>query len=179
MPSYFARTKWRFHTLWFPQSSQSSRKWRSSKSHQNGNCACSSSSWHCLGRTWSMLSPAPSLKLCCFSNLSFPIQALRLVCMRAMLPLEIAQQIMLQRFIQYIESFWFERIGPARFCVSTDTNRTNNLLEAFHRMLNALMGNAHPSPWFFMDKCVFSSVVFRSHFFGPICVFCPFRSRFY
>ena len=96
-----------------------------------------------------------------------------------MLPLEIAQQIMLQRFIQYIESFWFERIGPARFCVSTDTNRTNNLLEAFHRMLNALMGNAHPSPWFFMDKCVFSSVVFRSHFFGPICVFCPFRSRFY
>ena len=111
-----------------------------------------------------MLSPAPSLKLCCFSNLSFPIQALRLVCMRAMLPLEIAQQIMLQRFIQYIESFWFERIGPARFCVSTDTNRTNNLLEAFHRMLNALMGNAHPSPWFFMGKCVFSSVVC----FGPI-----------
>ena len=81
-----------------------------------------------------------------------------------MLPLEIAQQIMLQRFIQYIESFWFERIGPARFCVSTDTNRTNNLLEAFHRMLNALMGNAHPSPWFFMGKCVFSSVVC----FGPI-----------
>ncbi|EFX78671.1 hypothetical protein DAPPUDRAFT_105110 [Daphnia pulex] len=45
-----------------------------------------------------------------------------------------------------------ERIGPDRFCVYKDANRTNNLLEAQHRLFNAIVGLAHSAPWLFLEK---------------------------
>ncbi len=61
-------------------------------------------------------------------------------------------RVQLRQFVAYVRSFWLERIGPERFCVNRDANRTNKLLEAQHRLLNAIVGEAHPSPWLFVGK---------------------------
>ena len=45
-----------------------------------------------------------------------------------------------------------ERLGPARFFVYRDVNRTNNLLETKHRVLNADMGTPRPNPWAFLGE---------------------------
>ncbi|KAI9557179.1 hypothetical protein GHT06_016987 [Daphnia sinensis] len=61
-------------------------------------------------------------------------------------------RVRVHQFVQYIRSFWMERIGPQRFCVNMDTNRTNNQMEANHRSFNDHVGNPHPNPWYFLDR---------------------------
>jgi hypothetical protein len=61
-------------------------------------------------------------------------------------------RVQLTQFLAYVRSFWLGRIGPDRFCVYNDANRTNNLLEAQHRLFNAIVGLAHPAPWLFLGK---------------------------
>ena len=41
-----------------------------------------------------------------------------------------------ENFFDYTQRFWFNRIGPIRFCVQGDPRRTNNHLESFYRKLN-------------------------------------------
>lgn len=71
-----------------------------------------------------------------------------------MTTMEAENRIRIRQFIDYIRSFWMERIGPIRFCVFMDLHRTNNLLEAFHSMLNDLMGNPRPNSWHFLGKTI-------------------------
>ena len=66
--------------------------------------------------------------------------------------LDVPTRLSIGRFLQYIRSFWIDRIGPARFSVSNDVNRTNNLVEAWHRRLNAMIGTAHPNFYTFLCK---------------------------
>ncbi|KAK4027857.1 hypothetical protein OUZ56_016998 [Daphnia magna] len=55
-------------------------------------------------------------------------------------------RVRVNQFVQYIRSFWMEQIGPERFCVNMDNNRTNNQMEANHRSFNDHVGNPHPNP---------------------------------
>ncbi|KZS20264.1 Uncharacterized protein APZ42_013103 [Daphnia magna] len=52
----------------------------------------------------------------------------------------------LRRLLEYIRSFWMERIGPERFCVNMDNNRTHIQMKAIHRSFNDHVGNPHPNP---------------------------------
>jgi hypothetical protein len=63
-------------------------------------------------------------------------------------------RVPVSQFVAYVRSFWLERIGPERFCVFRHVNRTNNFLEAWHRILNALVGFAHPNLWVFLGKFI-------------------------
>jgi hypothetical protein len=58
----------------------------------------------------------------------------------------------LTQFLEYVRSFWLERIGLERFCVYRDLNRTNNVVEVQNRILYALVGVAHPTQWIFLGK---------------------------
>jgi hypothetical protein len=58
----------------------------------------------------------------------------------------------LTQFLEYVRSFRLERIGPERFCVYKDLNRTNNVVEVQNRILNALVGVTHPTQWIFLGK---------------------------
>ncbi len=57
-------------------------------------------------------------------------------------------RVAIGRILEYIRTFWLGRIGPMRFSVSGDVNRTNNLLEAWHRSFNAMIEGAHPNFYF-------------------------------
>ncbi len=59
-------------------------------------------------------------------------------------------------FLEYIATFWLGRIGPMRFSVSNDVNRTNNLVEAWHRRFNTIIGGTHPNFYIFLCKCRYS-----------------------
>ncbi|KAK4009323.1 hypothetical protein OUZ56_018440 [Daphnia magna] len=61
-------------------------------------------------------------------------------------------RVRVNQFVQYIRSFWMECIGPERFCVNMENNRTNNQMEANHRSFNHNIGNPHPNPWYFLDR---------------------------
>ena len=65
------------------------------------------------------------------------------------------------QYLAYIRSFWFDRVGPQRFCVYNDVRRTNNLIEAWHRRLNEIMEVHHPNFWSFvgMHKITFAITV--------------------
>lgn len=63
-------------------------------------------------------------------------------------------RVQLVQFVAYVRNFWLERIGPERFCVYRDANRTNNFLEAQHRLFNSIVGEPHPSAWMFLGKLV-------------------------
>jgi hypothetical protein len=56
-----------------------------------------------------------------------------------------------EKFFDYVQRFWFNRIGPMRFCVQGDPRRTNNHLESFYRKLNKKMNGAHLNLWVFIS----------------------------
>lgn len=49
------------------------------------------------------------------------------------LPIEIA--IAVARYLQYIRSFWIERIGVERLAVDDQFTKTDDCVELFHRQL--------------------------------------------
>jgi hypothetical protein len=52
-----------------------------------------------------------------------------------------------EAYFNYIQRFWFDRIGAERFCVQNDSRRTNNHLEAFYRKLNQKMHGRRVNLW--------------------------------
>ena len=65
-------------------------------------------------------------------------------------------RVAIGHFLEYIQTFWLGRIGPMSFSVSNDVNRTNNLVEAWHRRFNAMIGSAHPNFYIFLCKYRYS-----------------------
>jgi hypothetical protein len=61
-------------------------------------------------------------------------------------------RIAMGQFLSYIRTFWLDRIGPARFSLHNQVNRTNNLIDSWHRVLNEIMMVAHPGFWRFMGE---------------------------
>lgn len=50
------------------------------------------------------------------------------------------------RFLQYFNDWWMIRVGPHRFSVYGKSHRTNNNIEAYHRVLHEHIGT-HPGIW--------------------------------
>ena len=64
--------------------------------------------------------------------------------------------------LQYYLTWWLTRVTPPNFSIFSFTHRTNNVIEAYHRVLDQRMGD-HPSIWRFTGK-----------FFNPINLCIPF-----
>jgi hypothetical protein len=56
-----------------------------------------------------------------------------------------------EEFFLYVQRFWFDRVGPTRFCVQNDSRRTNNHLESFYRKLNQKMHGRRLNLWIFIS----------------------------
>ena len=65
-------------------------------------------------------------------------------------------RVAIGHFLEYTQTFWLGRIGPMRFAVSNDVNRTNNLVEAWHRRFNSMIGGAHPNFYILLCKYRYS-----------------------
>ncbi len=65
-----------------------------------------------------------------------------------------------EEFLNYVQRFWFDRIGPQRFCVQSDPRRTNNHLESFYRKLNRLMNGANLDVWTFISNHFHYFIIF-------------------
>jgi hypothetical protein len=65
-----------------------------------------------------------------------------------------------ENFFDYTQRFWFNRIGPIRFCVQGDPRRTNNHLESFYRKLNKKMNGSHLNLWVFINM-IFSKLQYN------------------
>lgn len=50
------------------------------------------------------------------------------------------------RYLQYYEEWWLNRVRPDGFSVYGKSHRTNNNIEAYHRVLHEHVGT-HPSIW--------------------------------
>ena len=55
-------------------------------------------------------------------------------------------RVSLANLFNYFRMFWIARIGPNRFCVGGEVHRTDNLVEAFHRVWNVVC-QSHPNFW--------------------------------
>uniref|UniRef100_A0A0C9RDB7 MULE transposase domain-containing protein n=1 Tax=Fopius arisanus TaxID=64838 RepID=A0A0C9RDB7_9HYME len=55
------------------------------------------------------------------------------------------------KLITYYRRWWIQRVGPGKFSVYPYNNRTNNAIEAYHRVLGVRM-SVHPSIWQFTEK---------------------------
>jgi hypothetical protein len=58
----------------------------------------------------------------------------------------------LKKLMIYMNSFWFERVGPSRFSVFLEQHRTNNVVESWHRSLNRKMIGKHLTLWKFIGN---------------------------
>lgn len=54
--------------------------------------------------------------------------------------------------IDYYRRFWLLRMKPANFSVYGHSHRTNNALEAYHRILGRIMMKEHSDIWNFTGK---------------------------
>lgn len=66
---------------------------------------------------------------------------------------DVQVRLSVAQFLGYIRTFWLDRVGAPRFSVYNQVNRTNNLIESWHRGLNEIMMVAHPGFWVFIGKC--------------------------
>ena len=60
-----------------------------------------------------------------------------------------------EQLYEYWLAFWIGRIGPERFTCHGRPNRTNNLVEAWHRWFNKQCVHAHLNHWDFIGKVLF------------------------
>jgi hypothetical protein len=58
----------------------------------------------------------------------------------------------IKKLNNYFLSYWIGEITPEVFSVFGLINRTNNLVESWHRWLNERMGASHINPWDFICK---------------------------
>lgn len=59
-----------------------------------------------------------------------------------------------QSIINYVENQWLRRVRPENFSVFGLQNRTNNPMEAYHRVLSVRWGE-HPRIWKFTSTYVY------------------------
>ena len=58
----------------------------------------------------------------------------------------------IKKLNNYFLSYWIGEITPEVFSVFGLINRTNNLVESWHRWLNERMGTSHLNHWDFICK---------------------------
>ena len=61
------------------------------------------------------------------------------------------QRESIEKLISYVNSFWFDKVGPAKFSVYGDKHRTNNVAESFHRSLNRKLIGKNLEFWKFIS----------------------------
>lgn len=50
-------------------------------------------------------------------------------------------------FFDYYESYWIKNRGVSSFCVFGQINRTNNVIESYHRDLHLKTKSVRPTVW--------------------------------